>query len=73
MDKHTLILPLIDLSICNGCGLCAALCPGKAVELHRGKAEIVRPRDCTYCDICESYCPEGAIARPFQVVFGSRE
>lgn len=71
MNPTELILPLIDLSRCNGCAHCIALCPGGAVELRRGKAEIVRPRQCTFCDICESYCPEGAIGRPFHVVFGT--
>jgi NAD-dependent dihydropyrimidine dehydrogenase PreA subunit len=63
------ILPLIDLRRCTGCGLCEQLCPTNAVEVWRGKAEIVRPDACSFCDVCESYCPEGAIGRPFTVVF----
>jgi NAD-dependent dihydropyrimidine dehydrogenase PreA subunit len=71
MDTSEIVLPLIDLRRCNGCGLCADLCPGHAVELRGGKAAIVRPEDCSFCDVCEAYCPEGAIGRPFRVVFGS--
>jgi ferredoxin len=62
-------LPLIDLRRCNGCGVCVELCPTNAVELRGGKAAITRPAACTFCPLCESYCPEGAIGRPFSVVF----
>jgi NAD-dependent dihydropyrimidine dehydrogenase PreA subunit len=62
-------LPRIDLSRCNGCGRCVALCPARAVELSAGRAVIVRPRDCTFCDLCETYCPEGAIGRLFRIIF----
>jgi ferredoxin len=62
-------LPLIDLGRCTGCGRCAKLCPTRAVEVRAGKAAIVAPRACTFCEVCETYCPEGAIGRPFTVVF----
>lgn len=65
-------LPLIDLQRCNGCGLCAQLCPTKAVEMQAGRPVIVRPADCTFCEVCESYCPQGAIGRPFSVTFAAR-
>ncbi|NJN17093.1 MAG: 4Fe-4S binding protein [Oscillochloris sp.] len=67
--QPTLVLPLIDLRLCSGCGRCEALCPTKAVAIRSGKAAIVRPEDCTFCEICESYCPEGAIGRPFNISF----
>jgi MinD superfamily P-loop ATPase len=63
------ILPLIDLTRCTGCGLCAQLCPTNAVAVRAKRATIVLPQACTYCDLCETYCPEGAIGRPFTVVF----
>lgn len=66
-NQHS--IPTINSMRCTGCGRCAELCPTRAVEIHAGKAKIVRPADCTYCDICESYCPEEAIGRPFTIVF----
>lgn len=69
MDSDAWPLPIIDLQRCNGCGFCERLCPTNAVEVHGGRAVIVRPHDCTFCDICETYCPEGAIGRPFRIVF----
>jgi NAD-dependent dihydropyrimidine dehydrogenase PreA subunit len=62
-------IPLIDLQRCSGCGQCVELCPTEAVDLRGGKAVIARPADCTFCEVCETYCPEGAIGRPFTVVF----
>lgn len=69
MEAPEVVLPIIDLNICNGCGLCEQLCPTHAVAMRDGKARVVRPEDCNYCEICESYCPEGAIGRPFQIMF----
>lgn len=69
MARGDWILPVIDLERCNGCGECERLCPTHAVEVHAGQAVIVRPAACTFCEICETYCPEGAIGRPFNIVF----
>lgn len=76
LEKETAVeipvaLPIIDLTRCNGCALCVALCPPRAVELRDGKAAVVRPDDCDFCEVCESYCPEGAIGRPFAIVFAA--
>lgn len=71
MNEKTWPLPLINLQLCNGCGECEARCPTEAVEVLHGQAVIVRPEDCTYCEICESYCPEGAIGRPFTIRFAA--
>lgn len=45
------------------------LCPTNAVELKDNKAVITRPAACTFCPLCETYCPEGAIGRSFRIVF----
>lgn len=61
------ILPTINMLRCTGCGQCAELCPTNAVDILNNKAVITRPQDCTFCEICESYCPEAAIERPFTI------
>ena len=66
-------LPVIDLQLCNGCGMCVELCPTNAVELRDNRASIVRPEACSFCEVCEQYCPTGAIGRPFTIVFASAE
>lgn len=43
-------------------------CPAGALALVESQAAIVRPERCSYCGDCEDLCPEGAIARPFEVV-----
>lgn len=48
---------------CKGCGLCAAFCPAKVLEINAlGKAEVVREEDCINCGFCELHCPDFAIA-----------
>jgi ferredoxin len=65
--ESTIVLPVIDLSRCDGCGICVASCPTQAVNLVDGRAKITVPDRCTFCEICESYCPCEAIGRPFRV------
>jgi ferredoxin len=64
-------LPLIDLQRCTGCGLCVQLCPTNAVEIQNGHAVITHPEACSFCEVCETYCPPGAINRPFMIIFAS--
>lgn len=47
---------------CKGCGLCAAFCPAKVLEIGAdGKARAVREQDCVDCGFCELHCPDFAI------------
>lgn len=47
---------------CKGCGLCAAFCPAKVLEVGPdGKARAVREEDCVDCGFCELHCPDFAI------------
>lgn len=64
------VLPIIDISLCEGCGECQIGCPTGAVEMVDGRAVIVRPDDCNYCAECEALCPRQAISCPFEIVFG---
>ncbi|WP_034640347.1 4Fe-4S dicluster domain-containing protein [Desulfovibrio inopinatus] len=48
---------------CKGCGICAAFCPVKAIELGpNGKARVVREDECINCGFCEMHCPDFAIS-----------
>lgn len=52
----------INREWCKGCGICAAFCPAKVIELdHIDKAEVVRIDDCTACGMCALRCPDLAI------------
>jgi len=50
---------------CYGCGICAMLCPNKAIEVSEeqdGQRFIfVTPHKCTGCGVCKAVCREGHI------------
>ena len=47
---------------CKGCGICVAFCPENVFEMvEDGRAKVVRPEDCTNCQICDRICPDFAI------------
>lgn len=58
----------IDLSLCTLCGQCAALCPGREVEMGSHGPTFVRPSNCSYCADCEALCPSHAIRCEFTIV-----
>jgi len=51
----------VDLSWCKGCGICAAFCPKKVLEIKNDKVFIARYEDCIKCGQCELRCPDYAI------------
>ncbi len=60
--------PIIDETICIGCGSCVIACPEKNVlGLIKRKAQLVNPANCIGHGACKSACPEDAI----KLVFGS--
>ncbi len=58
-----MLSPVIDQTICIGCGACASVCPSSQILLDRGKT--VRngfpPRPCHGCGHCFAVCPARAI------------
>jgi len=53
--------------ICIGCGLCASLCPQRAISIVWGKAHIDEVR-CTPCHRCQEVCPRGAIKEKVKAI-----
>jgi nitroreductase/NAD-dependent dihydropyrimidine dehydrogenase PreA subunit len=51
----------IDNNICTGCGLCAEICPYRAIALVENKAEYILD-DCFLCGQCQAVCPTDAVA-----------
>lgn len=46
---------------CNGCTMCAIVCPHAVFEMQNKRAVIVNRDACMECGACASNCPEEAI------------
>jgi adenylylsulfate reductase subunit B len=53
----------IDPEKCNGCGVCADICPVDVFRVNEESklAEARYETDCWYCGACEGDCPTRAI------------
>ena len=52
--------PAAVKSECIGCGLCAKLCPAKAITMKNKLPNIDRKK-CIRCFCCQEFCPKGAM------------
>ncbi|MEO0652502.1 MAG: NAD(P)-binding domain-containing protein, partial [Planctomycetota bacterium] len=60
--KAELQHPVVDLTLCVGCGTCVRACPEEGVlDLVHGQAAVVRGAHCVGTAACERECPTGAI------------
>ena len=66
-------VPQIDLTRCDGCGLCVKICPPHALQLTEELVVVAFPERCDYCGLCEQVCPQKAIERTFEIVFQREE
>ena len=54
--------PVIDRTLCSGCGTCEEICPGDIIAMSDERAEVVYSEECFHCGACLVDCPEGAIS-----------
>lgn len=60
--------PVIDPTLCVGCGSCVEACPeNQVLGLIEGKADLINPTHCIGHGACKEACPADAI----QLVFGT--
>lgn len=52
--------PVLVKSMCIGCGVCANICPAKAIVIEDRKAKIDRSA-CIRCFCCQEFCPKSAM------------
>jgi NAD-dependent dihydropyrimidine dehydrogenase PreA subunit len=48
--------------LCNGCGMCAAVCPHGVFAMNGRRAKLARPQACMECGACQLNCVAGAIS-----------
>jgi len=65
----------IDPAKCNGCGMCATICPGKAIRIEghgKDKKAQLEPDfpQCMSCNDCAAMCERGAVSVSMTYDFG---
>ena len=58
--SHPDTAPLLDLDLCNGCGLCELSCDHDAIHVVDGKA-VMDEDLCVRCGLCVTRCRPGAL------------
>jgi MinD superfamily P-loop ATPase containing an inserted ferredoxin domain len=54
-------IAMVDLQVCDACGLCLPLCPPAAIHMRR-EGLLIDDSTCTGCRKCIDPCPVGALS-----------
>ena len=52
----------LETALCNGCGLCVAVCPHRVFAMAAGRAALADRGACMECGACALNCETGAIS-----------
>jgi NAD-dependent dihydropyrimidine dehydrogenase PreA subunit len=61
LNAYAINTLVYNSELCNGCGMCAAVCPHAVFSMQSRKAELVKPQACMECGACQLNCITGAI------------
>lgn len=61
LSEPATLHPRINTTLCNGCGICAEICPEKIIEMNGGKAVLNAKSLCLGHGACFQTCPVNAI------------
>ncbi|MCP3927175.1 MAG: 4Fe-4S dicluster domain-containing protein [Desulfobacterales bacterium] len=53
---------------CNGCTLCAKICPSQAITGDKKELHIIDDNHCIECFVCGKLCPQDAVENLFGIV-----
>lgn len=62
------VMPVVDTSLCNGCGLCVSVCRCGALVLVGNIISVRETEECGWCTECEAVCPTGAVGCAYEIV-----
>lgn len=54
-------LPVVDETLCIGCGWCPDICPTHCLAMGNHLPWLPRPLDCVSCELCVRICPAEAL------------
>jgi formate hydrogenlyase subunit 6/NADH:ubiquinone oxidoreductase subunit I len=54
-------LPVLNETLCVGCGDCVAVCPADCLAMAGPLPWLPRPADCVSCALCVLVCPTRAL------------
>jgi len=54
------LYPSFDPSLCQTCGRCVLICPGKALTIEKGRP-LLNKKVCLRCYCCHEICPARAV------------
>ena len=53
--------PALKKDLCVGCGICANICPAKAIVITKRKKAKIDRKACIRCFCCQEFCPKSAM------------
>ena len=53
--------PKLKPKMCVGCGVCAGICPAKAIVITKKKKAKIDRKKCIRCFCCQEFCPKSAL------------